>query len=65
VIKPIYKSFKGWKQDLGAYTHVEELPEHLRAYLTFLEADLRTPISMLSTGPEREKLLFKSSLEMA
>ena len=64
-IKPIYKSFKGWKQDLGAYSNVEELPEALRAYLHFLEADLRTPISMLSTGPEREKLLFKSSLEMA
>jgi adenylosuccinate synthase len=63
-IKPVYKSFKGWKQDLGSFAHVEELPEHLRAYLQFLEADLRTPISMLSTGPEREKLLFKSSLEM-
>jgi adenylosuccinate synthase len=64
-IKPIYKSFTGWKQDLGAFTTVEELPEHLRSYLHFLEADLRTPISMLSTGPEREKLLFKSSIETA
>jgi adenylosuccinate synthase len=65
IIKPIYKSFKGWKQDLGPFSSVEELPENLRAYLQFLEADLRTPISMLSTGPEREKLLFKNSLEVA
>jgi adenylosuccinate synthase len=64
-IKPIYKSFKGWKQDLGPYTSVEELPQDLRHYLHFLEADLRTPISMLSTGPEREKLLFKNSIETA
>ena len=64
-IKPVYKSFKGWKQDLGGFSNVEELPQALRAYLQFLETDLRTPISMLSTGPEREKLLFKSSLEVA
>jgi adenylosuccinate synthase len=63
-IKPIYKSFKGWKTDLGAYHNVEELPEHLRSYLQFLEADLHVPISMLSTGPEREKLLFKNSVEV-
>lgn len=62
VISPVYKSFNGWKQDLGAYTNVEELPLPLRQYLEYLEANLQTPISMLSTGPEREKLLFKSTL---
>ena len=58
-IKPVYKSFKGWNQDLGPFSTLEELPENLRSYIQFLEADLHTPISMLSTGPEREKLLFK------
>ena len=59
-IKPVYKSFKGWKQDLGAYHSVNELPSELQSYLQFLEGHLNTPISMLSTGPEREKLLFKN-----
>jgi adenylosuccinate synthase len=58
-IKPVYKSFKGWNQDLGPFSTLEELPENLRSYIQFLETDLHTPISMLSTGPEREKLLFK------
>jgi len=62
-IVPVYKSFTGWKEDLGAYTTVDGLPENLTAYLKFLENHLQTPISMLSTGPEREKLLFKNSLE--
>ena len=62
-IEPVYKTFPGWKQDLGPYTNVEELPQHLRDYLTYLESHLNTPITMLSTGPEREKLLFKSSVE--
>jgi adenylosuccinate synthase len=63
-IDPVYKTFKGWKQDLGAYSNVDELPADLKAYLTYLESHLATPISMLSTGPEREKLLFKNSLEV-
>jgi adenylosuccinate synthase len=62
-ITPVYTSFAGWKQDLGAYSSVDELPENLTGYLKFLENHLQTPISMLSTGPEREKLLFKNSLE--
>jgi adenylosuccinate synthase len=62
-ITPVYKNFAGWKQDLGAYSSVDELPENLTGYLKFLENHLQTPISMLSTGPEREKLLFKNSLE--
>jgi adenylosuccinate synthase len=62
-ITPVYTSFAGWKQDLGAYGSVDELPENLTGYLKFLENHLQTPISMLSTGPEREKLLFKNSLE--
>ncbi|MCW3127596.1 MAG: Adenylosuccinate synthetase [Bacteroidetes bacterium] len=63
-IDPVYKSFKGWKQDLGPYSTVGELPTDLKAYLTFLEGHLHTPITMLSTGPEREKLLFKNSMEV-
>jgi adenylosuccinate synthase len=62
-IKPVYKSFKGWMQDLGSYSSVEELPANLRSYLHFLESHLHTPITMLSTGPEREKLLFKNSMQ--
>ncbi|MBS1685516.1 MAG: adenylosuccinate synthase [Bacteroidetes bacterium] len=62
-IDPVYRSFPGWRQDLGGYGSVEELPENLRSYLTFLESHLATPITMLSTGPEREKLLFKNKLE--
>jgi adenylosuccinate synthase len=59
-IKPVYQTFSGWRQDLGAYKTVGELPANLKNYLQFLESYLSTPISMLSTGPEREKLLFKN-----
>ncbi|MFN8308439.1 MAG: adenylosuccinate synthase [Chitinophagales bacterium] len=56
---PNYREFEGWKQDLGHCTSMEELPQKLIAYIQFLEKELQVPISMLSTGPEREKLLFR------
>ena len=58
-IKPIYKTFAGWKKDLGYAKQLNDLPAPLQSYLQFLESHLKTPISMLSTGPEREKLLLK------
>ncbi|MEE9437920.1 MAG: adenylosuccinate synthase [Saprospiraceae bacterium] len=54
-----YNSHKGWKEDIGDATTVEELPPAARQYLKDLEEYLETPITMVSTGPERRKLLVK------
>ncbi|MDB5282504.1 MAG: Adenylosuccinate synthetase [Bacteroidota bacterium] len=62
-IKPVYHKLCGWKTDLRNFTAYEDLPETFLGYLTFLEEYLKTDISMISTGPEREKLLFKKTLE--
>jgi adenylosuccinate synthase len=35
------------------------LPETAKQYLNFLETYLGVPISMISTGPEREKLIVR------
>ena len=59
-IQPVYKSFEGWKQSLDSCGAIAYLPAPLRTYLQFIENYLHTPITMLSTGPEREKLLFKA-----
>ena len=62
-IKPVYHKLCGWKTDLRNFSAYEDLPETFLGYLTFLEEYLKTDISMISTGPEREKLLFKKTLE--
>ncbi len=64
-IKPVYQKFSGWKTDLRNFTSYDELPEFFLNYISFLEQYLSTKISMISTGPEREKLLFKKTLETA
>ena len=57
-ITPVYKEFSGWRSDLGNCKTKSDLPASLRTYLDFLEEELQVRISMLSAGPEREKLII-------
>lgn len=58
-IAPRYQSVVGWNTDLQGFSRFEELPDNCRAYLQLLENELRIPITMVSTGPERECLLIR------
>jgi adenylosuccinate synthase len=57
-IEPVYKTFPGWLQNLDNQ-HFEELPVNLKGYIEYLEDYLKVPITMISTGPEREKLILR------
>lgn len=60
-ITPVYREFDGWNCDLNGCKSESDLPVELRNYLHFLEDELQVHISMLSAGPERDKLIiFKS-----
>lgn len=58
-IKPIYKALKGWKKDLTGLTSYNDSPEELKAYVSYLETVLETPIHMVSVGPDRAQTLMK------
>jgi adenylosuccinate synthase len=55
----VYDGLKGWMTSLDDCTTYEELPEEVHQYCDFIEAYLGIPISMVSTGPERSKLILK------
>jgi adenylosuccinate synthase len=59
-VEPVFKSYPGWNCDLGGVQHFEDLPDAARAYLSDLEAYLGVPFKMVSTGPEREKLIVRA-----
>ena len=48
----------GWKRNI-AVSKFEELPDEVRTYLTYLEGNLKLPISFVSLGPGREELLVR------
>ncbi len=58
-IKPVYTSFKGWSTDLEGIAEYEDLPPVAQSYIKALESHLNVPVSMISTGPERKKLVLK------
>ncbi|MEM9848361.1 MAG: adenylosuccinate synthase [Bacteroidota bacterium] len=58
-IKPLYMSIEGWQQSLDGIAAYEALPEAVQLYVKTIEDYLQTPTTMLSTGPERRKLLLK------
>lgn len=63
VIDPVYHKLCGWKSDLRNFNNYDDLPETFLGYLSFVEEYLGTEVSMISTGPERERLVFKRAAE--
>ncbi len=59
-VEPVLKQFKGWNHGLDDVRTYEALPAEARTFLEALEAYLGVPFSMISTGPEREKLIIRS-----
>ena len=58
-ITPLLENHKGWTSNLDDVTKKEELPPEATEYLAALEGHFGVPISMVSTGPERRKLLVE------
>ncbi len=59
-VEPVYASLPGWKKDMTAFRSEEEFPEAFRNYIDFLEAELETPITIVSIGPDREQTIIRS-----
>ncbi len=57
-IKPIYKSFSGWKESTNGIKNISELPENAKKYIFAIEDFIGTKISSVSTSPEREDTIL-------
>lgn len=57
--EPIYTDLEGWEADLTQMKSFSELPIQLKNYVDYLETELKTPIKIVSVGPDRKQTLFK------
>jgi adenylosuccinate synthase len=55
--KPVLKTFKGWKEELGSARKMDDLPAAAREYLAFIEKELGCPLVLVSTGPRRDETI--------
>ena len=58
-IEPVYTTLPGWKTPMTAITSEEQFPENFKAYITFLEKELSTPITIVSVGPDRTQTIVR------
>lgn len=56
--EPVIKNLPGWKEDITGITEVSQIPETLKAYISYLEKELEVPIRYLSVGPDRLQTLI-------
>ena len=57
-VKPIYKTFKGWRSSTKGIKKFEKLPENAKIYIKELEKFIETKISSISTSPERSDTIL-------
>ena len=57
-IKPIYKSFPGWKIKTQGIRNLKDLPDKALRYVHALEDFIGARISSISTSPEREDTIL-------
>ena len=57
-VKPIYKSFKGWKSKTKGVQDFAKLPENAKNYVKFIEKFIETKVSSISTSPERKDTIL-------
>ena len=57
-IKPIYKTFDGWKKSTSGIKNLDDLPENAKNYIKEVENFIETKISSISTSPERDDTIL-------
>ena len=59
--KPVLTKLPGWKCDIRGIRRYEELPENCRKYVEFIEKQIGYPITMVSNGPGRDDIIYRTS----
>ena len=57
-IKPIYKTFPGWKTPTNGIKNIDELPDNAKEYIYAIEDFIQSKISSISLSPEREDTIL-------
>lgn len=57
--KAVYEDLPGWKTDLTQMTSEQQFPLQLRDYISYIEKETATPITIVSVGPDRAQTIMR------
>ena len=60
--QPEYITLPGWQSSTVGITDFDSLPQNAKDYIGKVESILNVPIDIISTGPERNENIIRSSL---
>ena len=57
-LKPVYETLEGWSESTRGSKSWDELPTNAQEYIRYIESLIGSPISLLSTSPERDDTIM-------
>ena len=57
-VKPVYKTYPGWKTSTKGVRNLKDLPENAKKYIFAIEDFIKAKISSISTSPERDDTIL-------
>ncbi len=60
-LKGVYEMVAGWRTNITQSRSADTLPDAVLNYIRVLGDKLLCPISMISTGPERDAMVFMNA----
>ena len=61
----IYTKMPGWRASTLGATQFDQLPKPAREYLAFIEKEAGAKVGMVSTGPDRNQIIFSDEFAAA
>jgi len=61
-VEVVYETLAGWQAPITSVTSYNDLPDHCKKYVEFIENFLGTPIEWIGVGPGRESMVKRSRI---
>jgi len=58
-VKPVYKTFEGWKTSTQNISSFDDLPVKTQEYIRFIEEFTGVTFNIISTGPKRDETIIR------
>ena len=59
LVKPIYKQFPGWTEDITSYRKPSELPTNAKKLINYIEEEVNVPVLYIGVGPARDQIIIR------
>lgn len=58
-IEPVYNTLPGWNSNIESLENINQIPDILNDYISYIEKNTGIPIEIVSVGPDRTQTLFR------